>query len=236
MHKFELLPSVLEGVARRRAQKHVFENFEPSTTALIVVDMQNFFCEEGQMGALPVAREIVPNVNRIAHGMRSTGGCVVWLKTTFSEEVARQWSTFFDHFNTPETRAGLLAGLGAGTHGHELYAELDVRPEDTIVEKDRYSAFIQGSSNLHEVLQAKGIDTLLITGTVTTVCCESTARDAAMLNYKTVMVADGNAAPTDIQHNVTLSNLFGGFCDVLTTEQIMNRLDSVAAQRTAAAE
>lgn len=236
MHKFELLPNVLEGVQRRRGRKHVFEEFEPTTAALVVVDMQNFFCSEGQLGALPVARDIVPNINRIAGAMRAAGGRVVWIKTTFDEEIAREWSTFFDYFNTPEMRAGTIGGLTAGTEGHDLYGELDVLPEDLTVEKNRYSAFIQGSSDLHEILQAKGIDTLLLTGTVTTVCCESTARDAAMLNYKTVMVADGNAAPSDIQHNVALSNLFGGFCDVLTTEQITNRLDTVTGQRTRAAE
>lgn len=236
MHKFELLPNVLDGVAHRRERKHVFEDFEPSTAALIVVDMQNFFCAEGQPGALPVAREIVPNINRIAAAMRDAGGKVVWIKTTFNEEIAKGWSTFFDYFNTPESRANVIGGLSIGAEGHDLYGELDVLPEDLTVEKNRYSAFIQGSSDLHEVMQSKGIDTLLITGTVTTVCCESTARDAAMLNYKTIMVADGNSAPSDLQHNVSLSNLFGGFCDVLTTKQITNRLATVSAQRTRAAE
>ncbi len=236
MHKFELLPNVLEGVAHRRERKHIFEDFEPSTAALIVVDMQNFFCVDGQPGALPVAREIVPNINRIAAAMRAAGGRVVWIKTTFSEEIAQQWSTFFDYFNTPESRARVIGGLSAGAEGHDLYGELDVLPEDLIVEKNRYSAFIQGSSDLHDLLKDRQIDTILITGTVTTVCCESTARDAAMLNYKTIMVADGNAAPSDIQHNVALSNLFGGFCDVLTSGQIVKRLETVAAQRTRAAE
>ena len=236
MHKFEILPNVLEAVQRRRGRKHVFEDFEPSTAALIVVDMQNFFCAEGQLGALPVAREIVPNINRIAAAMRAAGGRVVWIKTTFSEKIARSWSTFFDYFNTPEMRAATIGGLTAGTEGHDLYGELDVLPEDLTVEKNRYSAFIQGASDLHDILKGIGVDTLLITGTVTTVCCESTARDAAMLNYKTIMVADGTAAASDVQHNVALSNLFGGFCDVLTTGKIVKRLESVAAHRARAAE
>ena len=236
MHKFEILPNVLDAVQRRRGRKHVFEDFEPSTAALIVVDMQNFFCAEGQLGALPVAREIVPNINRIAAAMRAAGGRVVWIKTTFSEEIARSWSTFFDYFNTPEMRAATIGGLTAGTEGHDLYGELDVLPEDLTVEKNRYSAFIQGASDLHDILKGIGVDTLLITGTVTTACCESTTRDPAMLNYKTIMVADGTAAASDVQHNVALSNLFGGFCDVLTTGQIVKRLESVAAHRARAAE
>src|SRR4030095_3323424 len=101
---------------------------------------------------------------------------------------------------------------------HELWATLDVRVEDLIVEKNRFSAFIQGSSNLAEVLRARGLDTILVTGTVTNVCCESTARDAMMLNFKTIMVSDGNAAVTDEDHNAALANFYLTFGDVMSTD------------------
>ena len=89
---------------------------------------------------------------------------------------------------------------------------------DLIVEKKRYSAFIQGSSNIEEVLRARGLDTLLITGTVTNVCCESTARDAMMRNFKTVMITDGNAANTDEDHNAALNNFYLTFGDIMSTD------------------
>ena len=104
----------------------------------------------------------------------------------------------------PQRAAKRAEALTADSKGHELWAELDVRPEDHIVEKLRFSAFIQGSSNLAEFLRVRGLDTVLITGTVTNVCCKSTARDAMMLNFKTVMVTDGNAAATDEDHNASL--------------------------------
>ena len=233
MHTFEIWPHLAEAVVKRRGRKHIFDQFEPPRTALIVVDMQNFFCEEGQQGAVATARDIVPNINRIADSLRGAGGLVVWLQSNLDEAVARDWSTFFNYFNSPQGGVGIVKGLTRGTHGYELWPALDARPGDTYVEKNRFSAFIQGSSNLHEVLQARGIDTLLITGTVTNVCCESTARDAAMLNYKTVMVSDGNAATTDEAHSASLNNLFGGFCDVLTTGQIVSRLDAVASAQAA---
>jgi len=71
--------------------------------------------------------------------------------------------------------------------GHQIYPELEVLPEDEIVFKYRFSAFIQGSSDLPERLRAQGFDYVLITGTVTNVCCESSARDSMMLNFKTIM-------------------------------------------------
>ncbi len=224
---------MVEAVVKRRGRAHIFDQFEPTRTALVVVDMQNFFCEEGQQGAVAAARGIVANINRIAGGLRGAGGEVVWLQSNLDEAVARDWSTFFTYFNSPQGGAGIVKGLTRGTHGYELWPALEARPGDTYVEKNRFSAFIQGSSDLHEVLQAKGIDTVLITGTVTNVCCESTARDAAMLNYKTVMVSDGNAAATDEAHSASLNNLFGGFCDVLTTDQIVGRLAAVASAQAA---
>ena len=75
--------------------------------------------------------------------------------------------------------------------------------------KRRFSAFVQGASDLPQRLcGAQGYDTVLITGTVTNVCCESSARDAMMLNFKTVMVSDANAAVTDEEHNATLSTFY----------------------------
>jgi ureidoacrylate peracid hydrolase len=86
--------------------------------------------------------------------------------------------------------------MAAGAHGHRLHADLSPQPQDLLVPKTRYSAFIQGSSGLHALLQARGVDTVLVAGTATPVCCECTARDAMMLDYRTVMVSDACSATT----------------------------------------
>jgi ureidoacrylate peracid hydrolase len=74
----------------------------------------------------------------------------------------------------------------------------------------------------------------LITGTVTNVCCESTARDAMMNNFKTVMIEDGNAAVTDEDHNSALCNFYLTFGDVMTTDFAIGCLERNAGTRTAA--
>ena len=84
-----------------------------------------------------------------------------------------------------------------------------MRPEDLTVEKNRFSAFIQGSSDLAAVLRGRGLDTILITGTVTNVCCESTARDAMMLNFKTVMITDGKPSALTRADGQIYKNAFG---------------------------
>ena len=93
-----------------------------------------------------------------------------------------------------------------------------------------YSGMLPDSSNLHLVLAQNRIDTLLIAGTATNVCCESTARDASMFNYRVVMLSDGNAAANDEEHAGTLNNFQIFFGDVMTTSEAIARLAPAAAR------
>jgi ureidoacrylate peracid hydrolase len=95
------------------------------------------------------------------------------------------------------------------------------------------SAFIQGSSDIEAYLRGRGINTLLIGGVATNVCCESSARDAMMLNFKVVMVPDVLATHSDVEHNATLANFYSIFGDVQTSDEVLASLDRSA--ETAAA-
>jgi ureidoacrylate peracid hydrolase len=97
-------------------------------------------------------------------------------------------------------------------------------PSDLKVNKNRFGAFVPGSSNLHEILQARHIDTLIITGTATNICCESTARDAMMMNYKVIFVSDGTATFNDEEHNATLGTMLAMFADVMSTDEVVGCL------------
>jgi ureidoacrylate peracid hydrolase len=236
MHTLSIPQSVVDRVVARRGREHVHDVLDPARTALVVVDMQNAFMLPGVAHALcPMAEKIVPNINRLAQAVRMTGGTVIWIKTTFKDDALKNWSTYFEMVK-PEQGARRVAALTAGNKGHELWAALDVRADDLIVEKNRFSAFIQGSSNLAEVLRERGLDTVLITGTVTNVCCESTARDAMMLNFKTIMVTDGNAAVTDEDHNASLCAFYLTFGDVMPTDMLVTCLERNARGNLAAAE
>jgi ureidoacrylate peracid hydrolase len=127
-------------------------------------------------------------------------------------------------FLSPEFLGDMLGALTEGAEGAALWHELDVQPGDEHVIKRRFSALIQGSSDLGERLQSAGIDTVIITGTATNVCCESTARDAFMLNYRTLVVSDANAAVSDEAHNASLNALFIRFADVFTTDEVVDLL------------
>src|SRR4030088_3571815 len=104
MHQAAIYPSVIARIAQRRGGLPVFDSLVSKRTAHIVVDLQNGFMAEGAVAEIDVARMIVPNVNRISAALRATGGLVVYIQNTFDEVAIRTWSTYFDHFCTPERR------------------------------------------------------------------------------------------------------------------------------------
>src|SRR5215470_12109090 len=100
--------------------------------------------EEVAVAYVPVAVEIVPNVNQLADAVRRTGGKVFWLKHTIDAGSQTIWSEYLGML-TPATRAGQLENLAPGSRGHELDPMLEVKPEDEVVLKRRFSGFVQGA-------------------------------------------------------------------------------------------
>jgi len=236
MHKISISQSVIDRVIKRRGREHVFDNLVPGKTALVVVDMQNGFMVP-ELGHAPcaVAHEIVPNINRLAKAVRDTGGAVIWIQTAYHDETLKSWSISYEMVGKKGAERRKFS-LSPENKGYEIFPDLKVEPTDLVVVKKRYSAFIQGSSNIEEVLNSRGLDTLLITGTVTNVCCESTARDAMMRNYRTIMITDGNAANTDEDHNAALNNFYLTFGDIMSTDLAISCLQRNAQKGLAAAE
>ncbi len=235
MHKSEIPAYAAEGAMRRRGRMHLFETIDSAKTALVVIDMQNVFVEEGAPIEVPVAREIVPNINRLAAATRAAGGMVTWAQMIQTEDNLDDWSVFYQGGHHDERVDMVRDWLADGSHGHAIWPKLDVQPEDITFNKNRYSAFLQGSSNIEEQLRARGIDTVIIVGTLTNVCCESSARDAMMRNFKVIMVSDANATRTDEEHNASLGMIAQIFGDVRTTDETVGLLES-GARPAAAAE
>jgi ureidoacrylate peracid hydrolase len=228
MHETGIPKHVVDSVIRRRGRFHVCEELDPAKTALIVIDMQAAFLAEGAPSEVPAARDIVPNINRLATAMRDTGGVVAWTQGTFADIQYGGWETFFRDMVPPELSARILENLKEGGKGHPLWPDLDVREGDLRIRKNRYSAFIPGASDLERQLREKGIDSVLIAGTLTNVCCESTARDAMQLGFRTVMVSDANATRTDEEHRATLTSFIQSFGDVRTTNSVIGMLETGA--------
>ena len=221
MHKIAIPQAALDRVLKRRDTLHVFTDVNPRRTAHVVVDLQNGFMAPGQPAEIPAAREIVPNVNRISSALRAAGGLVVFIQNTIDDTAKETWSNWFAYMSGEKRAEAMDAAFAEGSYGHSLWPALEVLPGDLKVKKTRFGAFVPGSSDLHAVLQRHHIDTLIITGTATNVCCESTARDAMMMNYKVIFVSDGTATHNDEEHNATLGSMVAVFADVMDTDEVL---------------
>jgi len=234
MHKIALDPALLARLtAERGGQPHLIDAIDPARTAQIIVDMQNGFMAPGAPVEVPMARAIVPQVNRISAALREAGGLNIFVCFTTPAEALDNWSSFYRRFPEAERRAHQQA-FARGAHYWELWPELEyVEGADVHMEKQRFGAFIPGTCDLDAFLRERGIDTLIITGTLSNCCCESTARDAMQLNYDVIFASDANATLSDAEHNATLNNMAALFADVMTADEIIARLPQDAALQSA---
>ena len=223
MHPSAIRPEIIARVTARRGRLHPYDSLDARRTALIVIDMQNAFVAPGAPIEVPGARAIVPAINRLAAVLRSRGAPVIWVLHENTPD-GRDWERFFGVFVRPENRAAAARALAAGSELQKLWPELELGAGDIRLAKNRYSALIPGASRLGAVLNDHRIDTLLIAGTKTNVCCESTARDAMMLDYKVVLLSDCTAALSDEEHRGTLENVIQQFGDVLSVDEVLERL------------
>jgi ureidoacrylate peracid hydrolase len=188
--------------------------------------MQNVFVAEGAAVEVPTAREIVPNINRLARAARAAGGIVAWVQMTISRH--EDWALVLDNLVAPALGERVLAGVKPGSEGHALWPKMEPAAGDIYIAKNRFSAFLPSSSDIAQQLRARGVEYVIITGTLTNVCCESSARDAAMQDFKTFMISDANAALTDEDHLQTLTNFIRTFGDVRTTDEMIGMLENGA--------
>lgn len=197
----------------------MFETINPRRAALLAIDMQNWMIDPVFSTALKYGPEIIAPINHLADILRELGGTVVWGKMLASPADMTEWSVFYD--NVVANQRDMFAGAFAtGSNAAELHPDLHIQPGDIISGKSRYSCILTQSSDLHRHLTERNIDTMIISGMVTNVCCESTARDAMMMNYKTIVLSDACAAHTDDEHNASLSNILNMFADVRTSEEV----------------
>ncbi len=193
-----------------------------SSTALIDVDMQNCFVENSPVAA-PRGREILPRINQLAEACRRKGVLVI-----HTIHVLRP-----DGSNTgvmgeiiPAIKAGLI---NKGNPQAELHREIVVGRGDIILEKPRYGAF--HGTDLELILRNRGIESVIITGICTNVCCETTAREANVRDFKVFFISDATAtfdtpeASADQIQPIVLATLKAAFAQVEDTASMIRKLE-----------
>jgi len=173
-------------------------------------------------------RRLVPTVNQLADAVRHTGGVVAWVLSHMTDMPKHFAAILGADLATKYFNDGQPNGPGT-----KLWRELQQKKQDIVAFKSGASAFFPGKCRLKEWLEPLGIDTLLIAGAVTNICCESSARDAVELGYKVIMASDALSGHAHGLHEASLATFYRIFGDVRPSNEIMELLAQSASRVTA---
>lgn len=207
-----------------------FFSTDPRRCALLVIDMQNAFVAEGAPFEVPEARAMVPRLERLIRFCREHGMPIIW---TQSDHRPPYGGLMLQKFPV----IGEQRVLWQGEPSFEMYPRM-LQPQEAVSEyrlvKHKYDAFFE--TGLEAILRYHETDTVIITGTATNVCCESTARAAFMRDYHVAFLSDANASFDPVMHEATLKNMDLFFGRVMTTEELLAEMEAALAETSTAAQ
>jgi len=188
--------------------------------ALLVVDMQNDFVREGAILEVPEIRTHIPRIKKLVETCRELGVPTIYTKQVYRPDLKVRPLVF------QMLRLLEREGLREGTEGAEICTELKPEPGDIVVKKMGFSAFYNTEleSVLRNIKGRRNVDTVVICGTVTNICCESTARDAFERDYKVVFGSDVTSAWSDEFQALALKIIDYAFGRVMTCDEIIDAL------------
>lgn len=201
------------------------DKVRPEHCAVLLVDVQNDFCAEG--GAMhregrdvKLVQAMIPRLSLLVDAARTAGAKCVWIRNVYNtgpnwylsevwmEQAKRRRNGAYTQFPVCEP----------GEWNGDFY-QIRPNPDEVIVTKHRYGAF--EGTDLDLVLRSQGIRTVIMTGTATNVCVETTARQAFLRDYYVVFTSDCTATFTQSDHDATLRNIDQFFGQVVRGEEIM---------------
>lgn len=219
------IDEILEQATYRRGGARVYGPPDWHKTAVLVCNMQRCWAvpTEPFYKLLPgLDDSFFPKVADFAADARGRGAQVVWLRTKTGPLGAPDyWSTYLDNFVGPENRGPAIEALLPGTASQDLDPRMTVAADDWVVDKPRFDAFLQ--TGLDERLRAAGIDGVVVVGTATNICCESTVRSAMGRDFATWMPHDLVYAPTVDGHVAGLRSVAQSFAEISESAQLLTR-------------
>ena len=181
--------------------------FKPQTSALLVIDMQQYFCNPSSHAYFKDSTTIIPNIHQLIITYRQQSLPVLFtryalLQTENPGAMGRWWN---DVLYDGNTMSSIIDAL------HPI-------PSEPVIRKTQYSAFFE--TDLDTILKSHQVTTIVITGVLTHLCCETTARDAFMRNYDIFFVSDATASDTKTLHSASLATLSDGFATISNTNEV----------------
>jgi nicotinamidase-related amidase len=194
-----------------------FFTIDPASAALIVIDMQHGFLAPGEPYETASARDMLPAVEHVLISARRAGLPIVWTQSDHSAPYSGILLKKFPIIR--EDRA-----LWRGDKSFELYADMaqPIDGEYRLV-KHKYDAFFE--TDLDAILRNQKVETVIIVGTATNVCCESTARSAFFRDYQVVVVSDATATFDMNMHEASLATINTFFGRVMTSDDVIHELE-----------
>lgn len=177
---------------------------DPGKTALLILDMQKFFTEEGSHAFVPSSKAIIPVISTIVEMFDGPIFLTRHVQSEDDENLMVHW--WKDRIE------------GDPSELHPSIATI----EGEVIFKDRYSAFF--GTDLERTLMELGVKSLIITGILTDLCCETTTREAFMRGFKVYFIADGTATATEERHLGTLKSISYGFGEVISSKELRSLL------------
>lgn len=191
----------LEEKGLRRKAKFVLEH-----AALLVLDMQRYFLDESSHAYIPSAPPVVEGIRKLAEAFRKRNRPVILTRHVNSAGdagmLARWWSDLIDE----------------GNPSSEIIAELDM-PGLTVVKKTQYDAFF--GTHLGEALSGNRVSQVVVSGVLTHLCCETTARSAFVRGYEVFLPIDGTATYSEDFHRAAFLSLSHGFAVPVLVEDLI---------------
>jgi isochorismate hydrolase len=196
--------SMLETLAPLRA-RHADIVFRPNDAALLVLDMQEYFLREKSHAFIPSAPAILPNIQKLISDFSAHNRPVIFTRHSNTDADAGMMSRWWrDAIRADSPDSAIVPALDASS--------------GIVIQKTQYDAFY--NTLLEETLRGRGIQQVVLTGVMTQLCCETTARSAFVRGFEVFFCADGTATYTEQVHCSSLYNLAHGFAVPITCAEV----------------
>lgn len=191
----------------RKMKKYIAFNFDLSKSVLLVLDMQNFFLDESNHAFVPSAKTIIDSISKLVDFFQKNNRLIIFTKHLDSQKPKEMMTRWW--------RDSIEEGTADAEVTSSLYTE-----DSITITKDRYSAFER--TDLEKILRDYNIEQIILTGIMSHLCCETTARDAFMKDFEVIYVVDATATYTEELHLGTIRAISHGFGRCQSTEEIIN--------------
>lgn len=198
---------LLQQVADQSHKKTL--EFQPSRSALLVLDMQAYFLEATSHAYIPSAEAILDGIVTLIKDYFTHGRPVIFTQQINTSGNAGMMSIWWKDLLTSNNPL------------HRIIPEIDLSM-GTLIQKSQYDAFYQTS--LEEMLHAKGVTQVVICGVMTHLCCETTARSAFIRGFEVFFPVDGTATYNLAYHKASLLNLAHGFASLVLMKDILEAI------------